>query len=78
MFSLEWAVRADCRDERSEDDDEGGDEEVEADAFRAVRFHTPMVHPPPPPVNPHPEQMWYFSYRGFDGEMALAPWIPRR
>jgi hypothetical protein len=45
-------VRADCRDECGEDDDEGGDEDVEADAFLAVRFHTYMVHHEVTPVNP--------------------------
>jgi len=66
-FRLERPVRADCGDERSEDDDEGGDEEVEADAFRAVRFHTHMLHPPLPIVNPHPADV------GF-----LTPWNRRR
>jgi hypothetical protein len=46
-------VWADCRDECGEDDDEGSDEDVEADAFRAVRFHTYMVHPTATLVNPH-------------------------
>jgi len=76
-------VGAEGGEDGGEDDDEDGADDVFADADDAVFagvavFHTHRIAPWRIPVNTPPAWMWEIPHRGFDGQRALAPRIPRR